>query len=100
LKYNVDGSIHVIESIILNNKGLVIEISMKGSDGILFFKVIKKYDYYENLIQEDHYSPDGSLSQPYTYAYEFDDKKNWIKRIQYLDNTPHQIVERTIEYYN
>ena len=42
---------------------------------------------------------DGILSSKETYKYEFDEKGNWIKRINFINQIPKLIDEREYEYY-
>jgi len=53
-----------------------------------------------NKIEKNIYKSDGSLDYKETYKYEYDEKYNWIKKIEYKNGIPEFIFEREIEYYN
>mgnify|MGYP007006686315 CR=1 FL=1 len=61
-------------------------------------KFIYKYDDKDNLIEKTYLS-DGGYSSKEIYKYDYDEKNNWIKRIDFGGNTPKYIIERIIEYY-
>lgn len=66
--------------IILNSKGLMVE------------KSVYKSSVYKGEIDE--------LSFSISYKYEFDEKGNWISRVEYKHKNPIHSVSRKIEYYS
>ena len=52
-----------------------------------------------NAIEKNCYTSDGILLSKYTYKYEYDNKENWNKQIEFEDDKPKYIIEREIEYY-
>ena len=56
------------------------------------------FDYKDDLIEKTDLS-DGGYSLKYIYKYDYDEKNNWIKRIDFGGDTPKYIIERQIEYY-
>ena len=91
--------------------------------GTLISKEVYKYKdnqlvtsyYYENdelVLQKDFaYNNIGFLMQEkvqfiqldkldtISYTYDFDEKKNWIKKKKYINSIPMYMEERTITYY-
>ena len=63
------------------------------------YEIEKSYKYNDNKdVTEQEVTKRGNVTT-YTFEYEYDDKNNWIKRIQYRNNKPKAIVEREIVYY-
>ena len=81
-------------------KGNLIESNWYYSDGNFNSKFTYKYDDKGNEIERNLYKSDGSLDVKCTYKYEYDEKYNWIKKIEYRNRIPKFILEREIEYYN
>lgn len=57
-----------------------------------------------NIIEKKYYFDErkpkiGSIKNIFTFKYEFDINKNWVKKIEFKDNKPIYISERVIEYY-
>lgn len=56
-----------------------------------------------NVIERNEYTFQGGfisyLSRSNTYKYKFDDRGNWIERIQSENGVPQYITERNYEYY-
>ena len=58
------------------------------------------YDPAGNILSQEAVDmTTGEFYLPGTYQYEFDSKGNWIKRVQFLGDSPMYVVEREIEYY-
>lgn len=69
-------------------------------DGTLIMTVNFTYDDSNNIILQegvDNISREGFL--PIKYEYEFDDKGNWTRCVEYEGSTPVFVVEREFEYY-
>lgn len=103
----------------------LVELNLYHFDNHLFSNYTYKYDNKHNLIEEnktmgqDHhiktiyqYNKDNELissevsdnynifNRKETYQYtKYDQKGNWIERIEYLNGKPYTITEREIEYY-
>jgi YD repeat-containing protein len=65
----------------------------------LMTKGVYKYDNHANLTSSITSNGDGVERENRSYAYEYDKKGNWIKKIYYKDNTPTVITHRTISYF-
>jgi len=69
-------------------------------DGTLIMTVNFIYDDKSNVIlQEGVENISGEGFLPVKYEYEFDDKDNWIRCIEYEGSTPAFVTEREFEYY-
>lgn len=82
-----------------NDKGQVIEENIHDEMDKISTKTIIKYDKKGNFIKKTAHYLDVSTKENYTYQYTYDQKGNWVKRIEYKDKNPIQITERVIEYY-
>lgn len=80
-----------------NNKGL---ISSTKRDAV-FFKSDQNIEYNENN-DESKRKIKNNLSgeKEFVYQYLYDEKKNWIKKVIYLNNEPLILLERKIIYFN
>jgi hypothetical protein len=85
-----------------NDNGKVsIEKLYKDDRGRIKEWVNTSYEYNENgdkireVIKSARFDP-----SIYTFKYKYDEKGNWIRRIQTDQGEPYQIMERTIEYYD
>ena len=105
-EYDSDGSLDDKSTFTHDNKGNVIEENEYDSDGILASRWIYTYDNKGNDIEWNRYSSDGSLEEKRTYTYEFDQRGNWIKRIDFRQEeeggelTLEYIEEREIVHYD
>ncbi len=84
--------------------GRIIEYDSYSSGGEhswLQGKTINIYDEENNLVESDDYGEDDSIPNTIsTFKYQdYDKKGNWLKRIEYRDETPFSTLERIIEYY-
>jgi len=105
-------------SYIYDKKGNEIEARRVLKDTVFHFKIISKYDKYNNPIQKINFSNKDVADSGNIYKYEYDKKGNWIKKIHFenyhlaLDKIylfpmfppesyflPEYIIERKIEYY-
>lgn len=81
-----------------NDKGQESVSKTYKEDGSLERKNIFEYnnkgDMISMVVESDRFDPSR-----HTYNYEYDEKGNWIRRIQTDQGEPYQIIERTIEYY-
>ena len=57
------------------------------------------YDKNGNVIELIKHDGDGNLVFHLKYELEFDEKNNWIRRIEYNENVAEFIIERDITYY-
>lgn len=62
-------------------------------------RIVNKYDENNNLIERYFYDNKGKVYLTYEYKYKYDEAKNWIQKIEYIDKKPVWIEEREIEYY-
>jgi hypothetical protein len=57
------------------------------------------YDDKGNLLSATVFSNETNRSEIKRYRYDFDALGNWIRRTTYINDTPSEIAERTVEYY-
>jgi len=69
-------------------------ISMKRDRN--YIKVYK-YDENKNIIEENEKT--DTIMSIYKYTYRYDDKGNWISKVQYRGEEAIKLTERDIEYY-
>lgn len=92
-----------------DKRGNVIEENSYDSNNELQWTSISKYDKYGNeevrqhkaIKEVDNYKgepePVGTTNTKYKYKY--DEKGNWIEKIEYVNYIPKKIIEREIVYY-
>lgn len=116
-EYKSDGSLGYKSISKYDNKGNLIEGNVCKLDGIQDYRWTLKYDDKGNLIKKEYYGLHRplknntgqwiakrgpwkiTLKSSSTFKYEFDNKGNWIKRIDFYNNIPEHIIEREIEYF-
>lgn len=84
-----------------NKKGFLvkklIEYGRYDRTRLSFEKTVYNYDKNGNLIEEDIQGRGVNTAR--TFTYEFDKKKNWVKKTIYENGLAVMVVEREIEYY-
>ena len=83
--------------VLYNDEGNIIEQNEYNSDGSLSFKHTYTYDNKGNMIEQNRYNSDGSLSKKYTSTY--DNKGNVIEENEY-DSDGHLASRWTYIYDN
>ncbi len=68
-------------------------------DGSIEMNITFKYDKKGNLILQKGTDNEGQQFLPQRYEYEFDERGNWIKRVEYSGESPEFVLERQFEYY-
>lgn len=94
-----DGSLLHKEQFKYDATGNKTELNWYNSDGSLSLKINYKYDVRGNKIEQINLHGDMSLDFKQSWQYEYDAIGNWIKKIQFKDDKPNEIIERIIEYY-
>lgn len=98
--YDSDGKLIGKVKVQYDEKGNVIEETRYNSNGKLSSKSKYLYDDEGNKIEENWYNADGILGSKYKYQYKYDQQGNWTEQIEYENDIPQKIKERTIEYYD
>ncbi len=57
------------------------------------------YDENDNVTSEKKYDKHETLIETKTYAYLYDEKGNWIERLEYVDGVEKKLNKRSILYY-
>lgn len=84
---------------------LFFALDLFGKEEIQTRKQIFTFDDKGNIIKvhnyenKPYYCTECVVENVITYKYDFDNKDNWIKRIEYSDGKPEKIVIREIEYF-
>lgn len=65
----------------------------------LIGKVEYKYDDKNNIIGENKYKGDGTLTESSTFTYEFDKKGNWVRQEKIQNGAVVEVRERVYKYY-
>ncbi|MBV7440439.1 hypothetical protein KRX57_03330 [Weeksellaceae bacterium TAE3-ERU29] len=96
-KYSSAGVLDTRNIYKYNEKGELIQQSIYTSDK-LYSNIYYKYNNRGERIEEKYeYS---SIIINSTYKYKYDEKGNWINRIEFIDDKPKYIEERKYEYYD
>jgi len=97
-RYNPQESLLDRRIYVRNKKGLcVVEKIIKSNNVVSKYQY--DYDSNNNKIQSQYFLNDTLFVFNNKFVYEYDDKKNWIQRIQYKNGIPKYIRMREIEYY-
>jgi hypothetical protein len=99
IEYSSDGSLDNKCSYIYDDNDNMIQKIRQSSNETDHDKYKFSYDEKGNIVEESKYDKLGQLQYCYKYKYEFDDKMNWIRRIDYENEIPCYVIERQIEYY-
>lgn len=79
--------------------GFSLGISEFYSDGTLYYKSENINDSKGNVIESKLSIPEKKLSSKTTYEYEFDEKDNWTKKIEYKNGIAETMTIRVFKYY-
>lgn len=72
------------------------ELGFLEPNHVLDYSTTFFYDISGNILKE---IASGNRDYKMEYRYEYDQRNNWTKKIEYRNNDPELIVERTIEYF-
>ncbi|NJY64284.1 hypothetical protein HC174_16195 [Salinimicrobium sp. CDJ15-81-2] len=61
--------------------------------------ITQKFNKKGDLVEHSREPRDGTDKNIWTYKYNYDSNGNWIKKIEYKNETPLRMVKRSIEYY-
>lgn len=99
LVFNESNTLTSKQELTYDNDGNLISLIKYASDGSISSKGIREYNHLGNKTKEDLYMM-GEWLFKMTFRYEYDDKNNWIRRIEYnQQNHPSYLIEREITYY-
>mgnify|MGYP001219655129 CR=1 FL=1 len=93
-------TIHISSVIHYSEKGREIDDVYYDSEGTITSQDSKKYNDNRDLIENLLYTSDNTMTGTLRYTYKYDNKNNWIERIEYWNEYPNTITERKIDYYN
>ncbi len=101
LEYDSDDIIESKNQYKFDVSGNEIEDKDFDSDGTLYSIKNRRYDENGNIIESVFKTPnnDKIRKHDYSWEYEYDEYKNWIKRVQYINEEPFETRERKFEYY-
>lgn len=83
-----------------DDKGNRIETNSYNAEGIIGSKGTWKYDEKNNPIEENWYNEQGILNSRYSYNYVYDQKGNWLKKMEFETDIPQRIIIREIMYFH
>ena len=83
-----------------NKQHLVAQTRNYNSKNDLLSTVKRKYNENNDCISlEAHIKIPKKEKNIVTYSYVYDAQGNWTSKTTYINGTPLQIIERTLEYY-
>ena len=82
-----------------DDKGNRIETNYYTAESVIESKGTWKYDEKNNPTEENWYNQQGILNSSYIYNYVYDQKDNWIKKIEFEKNISKRIIIREITYF-
>ena len=83
-----------------DEKGNQIEYSLFMEGCCVDSKIVIKYDAQNTLIEERVFNNEDQFRYSMTYEYQYDEKGNWIQRLEYVDGKLMYLTERKLEYYD
>ena len=96
--YNKKNELEQKQVYVYDEQGLCTEMNIYESNGAMKFKYSYAYDNRKNMIERKKYDKNGKTIANHTYIYSFDEKNNWIQRIEYLNGKAVYLTDRDIEY--
>jgi hypothetical protein len=72
------------------------ELGFLEPNQVLDYSTTIFYDIHGNISKEIN---SGNRNYQMEFRYEYDRRNNWIRKIEYRNNEPELILERTIEYF-
>ena len=97
--YNSENNLVNYRTEVFDKKGLRRELTALSPEEDVLMKISFDYDKRGNLILQEGTDETGAAFLPVRYEYEFDNRKNWIKRVEYIGDKPTFVVERQFQYY-
>ena len=79
--------------------GRISEMEIFGSNNAPTRRTVITYDDKGNEKEIKYYDGKGTFLEERNYEYKFDDKGNWVERIEYINQFPKGFLEREITYY-
>lgn len=110
LVYEKDGKINSIcvenkttkdnscEKYIYDKQGRLTQLEFSRKEGLIR-KTIITYDDKGNEHTIKVFKADNTFLEEKEYTYKYDEKGNWIQRVEYINKFPKLILEREIIYY-
>lgn len=81
-----------------NGKMVKEERIYENEDNIMTITYV--YDEQGNKIEEHKTNTDGNLDIKISWEFTYDEKNNWIERIEFINDVPLLITEREIQYFD
>ncbi len=97
--YNTNGEVEEKYSFEYNEQGQLIATIIQKSKDSSPVKHTFEYDERGLLSMEKELREDGTVASQRSYLYQYDTQQNWIQRIEFYDEKPMYLLERSIEYY-
>lgn len=83
-----------------NEENLLSQLLSYNKDGSVQFRKVFNYGTSSHLSGYFIYDHKDSLTEYMVYRFEFDDRKNWIKRTEFINDVPTEEIEREIFYFD
>jgi len=74
------------------------EYCIYNSENKMIEKQERKFDKNGNIIFSLYSNVEDNIERRRIYEYKFDENMNWIQRIEILNDTPNEFIERIIKY--
>lgn len=71
-----------------DKSGNIVELEIFKSNGDLKRKQVIKYDNKGNEINVRNFDENGNFIDERNYKYQYDEKGNWVERIEYVNDFP------------
>ena len=87
------------KSVFTYAKGNPLERLTYDAEGKLLKKITSTYDKEGNETENIVYKGDGTIAQKKNYVYQYDKKRNWIKKTESENGELSLIIQQKFEYY-
>ncbi|MAX71906.1 MAG: hypothetical protein CMC76_12550 [Flavobacteriaceae bacterium] len=91
----------LITSYTNDENGNVLEMTIYDlEEETIHLLTMNKYNKQGDKIEMNTFKGDGSIVSNYSYEYQYDEKNNWLSKLEFEKGKLVQVSERTIEYFS
>jgi hypothetical protein len=99
IKYEKEGNFVEKRLFKYNTQGLVVRIRTYNKDNRLIKTSDKTYNPQGDCIRWEVHNKTTKVKIVETYQYSYDTHNNWVSAVYFVNGSPTQIIERTLDYY-
>ena len=99
IKYDKEGNFVEKRLFKYNTQGLVVRIRTYNKDNRLIKTSDKTYNPQGDCIRWEVHNKTTKVKIVETFQYTYDTHNNWVSAVYFVNGSPTQIIERTLDYY-